>query len=472
MKKTRNIQQLVIVSTICLLLITGCSSKVTPVQVPLALPQSFSQSGSQVLEEKWWQAFNDPHLNELIEHALGRNFSLKSSWDRLRQAKAVSRKDSADHYPTLDGEASASHSVTRSDGTTVKRDSLSLGLTAQYEIDLWGKINSTSEAAALDVEATGADLDAAAMTLAAEVATTWYQLVEQNCNVSLLEQQIAINEKGLELISAQFRTGQVPMADVLQQQQLVESQNSEKILLIAERKQSEHQLTILLGLVPGTKTYDLPAKLPVLPSLPETGIPSQLILARPDVRSSFLAVEAADRRVAAAVADRFPALRLSVSLETLGNYGSDIFSNYLASVASALVGPVVDGGQRKAEVERTRAAASEKLHDYGQTILQAFGEIEDALIVEKQQLSYMQSLQLQSDLARQTMAQIKERYLKGIEDYERVLSALTSMQGLEDTLLTVQRDLLVNRIALCRALGGGWQYSESRETILSFGSEL
>lgn len=460
---TNTIQQLLVLSMITVLLATGCSSKVAPVSAPIDLPASFSQSGTENVTGKWWLAFNDPNLNTLIEQALSDNFSLQSSWDRLNQARAAYKKDSASFFPSLDGEASGSHSSTDSSGSTVKTDEILLGLSAQYEVDLWGRIGSTADAARLDMVATAADLDAAAMTLAAEVAVTWYQLVEENSSIHLLDEQIATNRKALELILAQFRTGQVPLADVLQQRQLIETEIGEKVLLVADRKQSEHQLTILLGLAPGTKSFDIPVELAALPALPQTGIPADVILARPDVRSAFHAVEAADKRVAAAVADRFPALRLTASADIFGSSASDPLSDYLATVAASLVGPVFDGGLREAEVERTRSVASEQLHDYGQAILVAVGEVEDALIEERQQLLYIDSLQVQLDLAGQTMEQVKNRYLKGVENYQRVLTALTSLQTLEQSKLNAHKELLLNRIELCRALGRDWEYRESKE---------
>lgn len=459
-QKTNIIQQLLVLSMITLLLITGCSTKGSLVFVPVDLPENFSQSGTEDVRGKWWLAFGDPTLNMLIEQALNDNFSLQSGWDRLNQARAVYQKNNASLFPTLDGEAGGSHSAVDAGNGKQKTDQLLLGLSAQYEVDLWGRIGSSVDAARLDMEATAADLDAAAMTLSAQVAAIWYQLVEQNSTIGLLDEQIATNRKALELILAQFRTGQVSIADVLQQQQLVEAKTGEKIQLIAERGKSEHQLTILLGLAPGAQNFDIPFEMIELPALPQTGIPAELILARPDVRSSMHTVEAADKRVAAAVADRFPALRLSASLETLGNSSGDLFSNYLATAAASLVGPILDGGQRKAEVERARAAASEQLHAYGQAILVAVGEVEDALITEKQQQLYIKSLQVQLKLARQTIQQVKERYLKGIENYQRVLSALTSLQNLEQNQLTARKNLLINRIELCRALGRDWEYSQ------------
>jgi outer membrane protein TolC len=195
-----------------------------------------------------------------------------------------------------------------------------------------------------------------------------------------------------------------------------------------------------------------------LPALPATGVPAEVLSLRPDVRSSFLALQSADSRVAAAVADQYPALRLTASLETVGSSTCTAFSDYLGSIMAGLTAPLLDGGRRKAEVERTSAVARERLHDYGQSLITAVGEVEDALLAEMQQQHYIQSLEMQLSLATQTMEQVKERYLKGVENYQRVLTALTSLQSLQQSKITAQKDLLLNRIELCRALGHGWDY--------------
>ena len=459
-RSIKRVLKLPIVSLVFLLSAAGCSQKTAQVTIPVVLPSAFSQSGAETRIDKWWLAFEDPILNHLVEQALSDNFSLKSSWEKLNQAKAVYEKSRASLIPELDGELGGSFNETGTDTNTTRSDKLILGLSAQYEIDLWGKIDSSIDATHMDLKATVADLDAAGMTIAATVAETWYRLVQQNSSIRLLEAQIATNEKALQVILAQFRTGQVPMADVLQQRQLVESKMGEILKLLSEQKQSEHQLAILTGTAPGTQSYTIPSELISLPPFPETGIPAELILARPDILSAFHDVEAADRRVAVAIADRFPALRLSLSFETSGNSTNDIFSNYVATVAASLAGPIIDGGQRLAEVERTKAVAMEKLNDYGQTILVAVGEVEDALIEEKQQLLYIKSVQVQLDLAAETLDQVKDRYLKGVENYQRVLSALTSLQSLQQSSLSARRDLLINRIQLYRALGRGWNYSQ------------
>lgn len=447
------------------LLVAGCAAPPAPVELPVELPVEFSQSGGRILAGKWWQDFEDPQLSGLIEEAFGDNFSLRQSWDRLQQARSVYVKGRSGLFPDLEADAGVSHSSSETGGVQSSTDKLRVGVSAGYELDLWGGIRSSAEASRLDLQATAAELESAAMSLAAEVAQAWFTLVEQNNRLRLLEQQLEVNSKGLELVSAQFRTGQVPMADLLQQRQLVESKQGEKIQLVAERDQSEHLLAILLGDSPGSRTFDRDRKLVSLPVLPATGPTSELLLNRPDIRSALLSVQAADRRVAVAIADRYPSLSFSLGLESSGVSTSDIFSNYLSSLAANLIGPLFDGGSRRAEVKRTKSVASEALNKYGQTILEAVGEVEDSLIQEKQQLLYLDNLNTQLDLASRTIVQVKESYLKGVEDYQRVLTGLQSKQSLEQKILLVKRNLLINRVSLCRALGSGWSIAEENQRL-------
>jgi outer membrane protein TolC len=219
----------------------------------------------------------------------------------------------------------------------------------------------------------------------------------------------------------------------------------------------ENQLNLLIGTPPGQLQLPHVAKLITLPSLPSTGIPAALVQNRPDVRSAWYRVLSADQSTAAAVADRFPRLSISAGLSTGGEYADELFDNWLASLAGNLVAPLVDGGLRKAEVARSRAVTEERLHAYGQTVLEALGEVEDALAREARQREYLLSLEKQLDLAQSVIGRVRDRYLNGAEEYQRVLDALLSYQQLQRNYLSGRRTLIQYRIDLCRALGGGWQ---------------
>jgi len=439
------------------LLLSGCSLSQPPrSENPVPLPQAFSDSGEKLLAESWWQAFSDPALNELIKKSQAENLTLQSARDRLLQAEAVARKSGAILYPTLDATGEFSTTRSHSDDRTRTLNNRSLGVMASYELDLWGRLRSSRDAAALDAKASAEDLQTVALSISAQVATTWYQLVEQSGQLALLNQQIATNEKVLDLVTLQFRTGQVGIADVLQQRQLIETNHGEQAQIAAEIKVLENQLAVLLGQPPNQLQFPQQTNFVDLPPLPQTGLPADLLQQRPDLRRAFHELLAADQRVAVALAERFPQLSLSATLETSGEHTRDLFDNWLGNLSANLLAPIFDAGERKAEVDRTRAAAAEKLHDYGQAILKAVAEVEDALVREKHQQEYLASLQKQLELADQVIRSLRDRYFKGAVDYQRVLDALLSQQSLQRNLLTSQRELLENRIALYRALGGGW----------------
>ncbi|MCP4378203.1 MAG: TolC family protein, partial [bacterium] len=174
----------------------------------VAAPKTFSLSGKGKVPDKWWTVLGDAELNKLIETALKNNLNLIATWDRLAEARATASKSDASLYPILSGDGSASRTRTETHkgaATVVSpfgrtyTSSFSLGLVASYELDLWGRVRSTSDASALDVLVSAEDLDAAAITLTAEVAQTWYRLLESRRQLKLLDSQIKTSRQVLEL---------------------------------------------------------------------------------------------------------------------------------------------------------------------------------------------------------------------------------------------------------------------------------
>jgi NodT family efflux transporter outer membrane factor (OMF) lipoprotein len=444
-------------------MLIGCSTQSTRPASTIQPEGGFSATGQTQLPEQWWLTFEDTTLNTLIDQALAGNFTLQIAWDRFDRARAVARKAGADLVPQLDGNAGALTERSRFNSRTDSSNSYNLGLIASYEIDLWGRIDSSSTAAELDAQASAEDLQTAALTLSAQVATTWFQLIEQRGQIKILEEQIRTNEQTLELISIQFRTGQVGIADVLQQRQVIETQRGELALATGRAQVRQNQLAVLLGISPTRFSQPGAKTIKSLPPLPATGLQSRLIENRPDVRSAWLKLQAADQRVAAAVAERFPRLSLTGRATTPSEEIEDLFDDWLASLAANLLTPLIDGGRRIAEVERTESVASEALNQYGQTVLDALLEVENTLTQEQKQQEYLISVDRQLELAGQATVRIRDRYINGAEDYQRVLTSLISEQRLQLTRLTARRELFENRVNLCRALAGGWEMSRQPE---------
>ncbi|MDP6546316.1 MAG: TolC family protein [Phycisphaerae bacterium] len=447
--------------------VCSCAPKVRQADVNsvIATPKTFSLSGEGKMPDKWWTVLGDAELDKLIAAALKNNLDLIATWDRLAEARAAARRSDAGLYPTLTGDGGASRTRTETHKGTasplapfgrVYTSSFSLGMVAAYEVDLWGRVRSTSDAAGLDVLVSMEDLDAAAITLTAEVAQTWYRLLESRLQLKLLDSQIETSEQVLKFVELRRGLGEAITIDRLQQQQQVESKRAEKARTHSRRMVLEHQLAVLLGKAPGAFTAPqgpLPAK---LPELPATGLSADLIRRRPDVRSAQFRVAAANKRVAAAIADRFPRVSLSLQAGSSTAKVRDLFDNWFATLAANLTAPILDGDLRAAEVSRTRAVASRQLHTYAQKILTAIKEVEDALAREARQRQYIDSLAKQLAFSKEVVTEAQQRYRKADKkvDYLRTLDALQSHQRLQRTSLLARRELIDFRIGLYRALAG------------------
>ncbi len=451
--------------TIIFLLVASCAPfKPQERQSPEGeLPRSFSLYTSESEPEaRWWEEFNDPDLNVLITEALSDNLTLKEAWSRLVQTRALAVQAGAALYPDLTGTAEADYARQRSDNgsrKTISNEDYSLGVISSYELDLWGRIRAGRESALLEVTAAREDLNTAAMTLAAEVANRWVNIISQRMQKRLLERQLQTNLTILELIELRFRMSMVSALDVYQQKQVVEDIMAEIPLVEAEEQVLRHELALLLGKPPGTSLKISREDLLEPAEIPATGLPADLLSSRPDLRRAGMRLQAADWQVAAARANRLPAIRLTAGAQ-YGKGDMDVlFNNWLLSLAGNLTAPIFDGGRRAAEVDRRQALVDENLFTYRQAVLTAIKEVEDALVVEAKQREHIRALENVMLSARKALEEAGIRYRNGLTDYLPVLTQLLAVQGLERNLIRQQAILLNARVSLYRSLGGTWMDS-------------
>ena len=436
-------------------LFAGCSQRTSQFKVPAEIPERFSRSGQAERTDRWWTAFGDTVLNQLLEHAIDENFDIRSAWYRLKAAQAVADRESAALYPFLDAFGKAEkirrpaieNRITESEG-------LSLGLATEYEIDLWGRMQAGIDAEDLRAAASLQDYQTAVLSVSAEIVRAYVQLAETQNQIALIEQQIDADEKVLQLIKTRFAGGQARRVDIVRQEQLVEATREEKINASLRQQLLRHRLRVLLG-APAQEPLTPDARLPSLPPLPETGLASGLVQRRPDVRQAFFHLQAADRDLAMAIRNRYPRLALSASVSTTGEGNFNLFENWASTLFAGLTAPLFRGGELEAETERTRAVKNEWIYRYSQVILEAFREVEDALIQEERQVHRLQSLEKQVSLAKEAYEQLRIEYMNGAANYIDVLTALNGQQQLQRDLLSAQRLLVEYRIALYRALAGG-----------------
>jgi len=445
-------------NTSILLIITlttllSCAPKAVKIDLPLETPNTFSSTSAHPLSEQWWTDFGNANMDSLVNQALQSNFNLETAWQRLRAAQALVDGEKSARFPDLNVGLSGEIERPKSPGD----EKLRLGITSEYEIDLWGRISSGIAAQHYQAQATYADYQTAALSLSAEVVRTYLQLISAQNQLALFNHQIDTNQKVLSLIKARFGSGQTRSVDILRQKQLIESTREQKITTESRIQVLEHQLAVLLGRPPQEKiAYTSPA-LPDLPPIPNAGVPAELIQRRPDVQRAYHQLQAADRELAVALSNRYPRLTLTASGSSTGNNFANLFEDWTSNFAGNLLIPIFDGGQRRAQVKRNKALKNEQLFAYGQKVLTAFQEVENALIQEKKQSERIVSIEAQVDLVRQTYEQLRIEYLNGLSDYLDVLTALTNEQRLQRDLISAKLDLLEFRVALYRALAGGFE---------------
>lgn len=438
---------------------------------PVTVPEAFSAEGEapDLKDDAWWKRFKDPRLDALVDRMFQNNLSLIAAYARLDSAHAAERGASSGWWPQVS--ASIDYARSRSvfnagalggagpgGGGRVSFDqnTFSMSLAASYELDIWGRVHSLTNAAELELSAAEDDVQSISMTLSALVTETWFTILGVRNAKDVLENQLESNKTYLELVEFRFGQGLASALDVLQQRQQVAAAEAELPLLVAQLAVLEHQMAELLGRSPKDAQISLEGELPALPPLPKLGVPADLLKRRPDVRAAFKRVLAADYRIGAAIADRFPTLRLSASTGFRSFDISDLFKSWIYNLAAGLVGPIFDGGRRAAEVDRNRAVLEGLIANYGQTVLLALREVENALVQESQQRIHINKLERELEVSKSTLDEARSRYTNGLSEYLPVLTALQAFQRVERKHLAARQLLLIYRIQLCRALGGSW----------------
>jgi NodT family efflux transporter outer membrane factor (OMF) lipoprotein len=438
----------------CVLLATGCVTAEPREELPFQETEAFSSSQGAPLAEFWWRELADDELSRTIEHALERNFSLVAAYERIAEARAIAGIESSAQSPKLD----ATLGGTLRDGQMIDPQSeLALGLEADYEIDLWGKISSSVAAQELEAQATAEDYQAAAITISADLALAWYRRAEALLQLDLLDSQLKTNSDVLSVLEDRFEIGQSSSADVLRQRRLVESTIEQQILTRASLDALEHQL-LAMSALPAQSAADFPAidSLPQIAAPPAIGLPIELLQRRPDIRAAYYRIESADASVAAAVKDQYPSLSIGAALSSAAENPSGVFDSWIASLSAQLVAPLLDGKMREHEIEREVAIRRRRIAEYADAVLDSFRDVEDALSFERSQILRIENLQRQLELAQDTYSQLRLEHINGVTDFIDVLEALRDQQGLERSLLSARLLRIEYRIALYRAIAGGF----------------
>lgn len=447
-----------------LLLLTGCMDlrPDSADQVPPKIGSQFSLfNPADTVAQPWWQSFHNSELNQLITDGLTDNLSLQEAWARLEQTRALTAKARAGQFPDLRLDGTAAH--LRSDSTETRQqtsDTFGLGLTTGYELDLWGKVEAAVEGARHDLSATREDVNAQILSLSSLIAESWVELLSQRQQKKQLEKELQLNKKLLGLIEMRFTMSRASALDVYQQGQTVTALQGGLINVQARSRLQLNQLALLTGQSATTELALNQVVFPAISPLPPTGLPADLLASRPDIRAAGQRLQSANWQVAAARADRLPGIRLGGSISYASTALDILLDNWILKLAASLTGPIIDGGLRRAEVERSLAVVDARLAAYRNTVLNAIREVEDALVREQQYRQSLTNIDKQLQLTKMAYREATSRYLNGLIDFLPVLREQINLITFQLDRIKTGADLLKARIALCKALGGNWMHDE------------
>ena len=462
------------------MLTIGCNyKKQTDIPLPLDVPESFT-GGAEVPEPpkaattpvrdvRWWRSMGDPTLNALIEEALRRNPSVKIGWARVRQARFVANQVRAARMPQIGLAGDYTIGKYLFAFGLSEQQQASGSLPVSYEVDLFARRAREHQGAKLDAQAARLDQEALAIAISAEVAEAWFDAINARIAVAVVKEQLETDMKFLELVELRYREGLNSAVDVHQQRQRVAGQRA--LLATAEGRISltDQRLSVLLGEAPG-REFPLDDKvLPDIGPTPEIEVPATLLQARPDIQAAQKRVEAEDRRLAAALGARLPKISLDVTpayqwinseVTSLDN-GTVLFprakpSRWTWNAGGHFSVPMFDGLRGWSQIKTQRAVADQLIEAYAQTILTALLEVENSLVLERQERLRIQYLEDEFRLANITLEATRDRYRAGLSDFLPVLTALATRQISELQLVSARRQLVSYRVQLYRALGGAW----------------
>ncbi len=448
-----------------LLLLAGCSIAPEPREAEsVPLPQSFSnatQAGGEVVSDGWWKSWGDPVLDSLVEKAVEGNISLKIAATRIGEAATVLAKSRGGRMPSLDFDASAGRARTNSSLTGKSiTNSYSTGLTLSYVADIWGAKSEQQRSSQADMEAYGEDQLRAYQVVVGAVVATYVDRRAMAEQARLSVSTADTDRERLSIVEERYASGLVPSLDVYLARQAVAEAESRVHLYGLQADAALHALNVLAGQYPTTplpKADEVSTVIPVPGEVP-AGLPSTLVARRPDIRASLKRLKAAYSMVVIAETDLLPQLRLTSSVGFSSSELNELLDmdQLFWNMLAGLTAPIFDGGRLDAAALAAHIKEDRAVLNYGNTVLTALKEVEDALMAERYQRRRLEVLELSAELAQASVNASEERYRQGLDNLLPTLSARLSRYQAQSALIATRQELLKSRTSLHLALGGDW----------------
>ncbi len=474
-------------------LVAGCA--VTPKQpiTSVTLPEAWSEqpepatSVQPVELARWWNTFQDPMLQALIERGISQNRDIQRATARIQEARASRLVTLAPRWPRLGSATSYARSLssrtttslssdflddesTRTDnsespvGTSLgfgqERNFYRMGLDASWEIDLFGRLRWAEQALSAEISVAEEHRRTVLVALLAEIARNYIALRGAQQRLRIAGRHIQAQQDSVEITQARHQAGLTSALDTAEAEALLANIRAQVPPLQTTLKQTLHRLSVLVGEPPTAFTPALSQDYPIPQAAltNEIGLPSDLLRRRPDIRQAERELAAATARIGVATTDLFPRLTLTGRLETQGLDVTDLAKRAGLSWATgpALSWPVFDAGRIRAAIKVQDARQAQALARYEQVILTGLEEVENALIAYSKEQTRQQWLAASVAAHTEAVGIATDRYLSGLEDYLSVALARRALHTAQDAFVQSQTALVSHVVALYTALGGGW----------------
>ncbi len=435
-----------------------------------ASPSPTVSSDVQLAGDSWWQGFNDPVLNELVEAGLQNNRDLQSAIANVRQARGQLISTRGKFFPQVEyyaaGERGKFSGLNQTVVTSTPGSLTTIGtmaLPASWQLDVFGGLRRQYEAAAAQEAAAIATRQAIALSVAGEVANIYVTLRSLDQQLAVAKQTLENYKTTMRIFDLRFRYGTANMVQVSQIQSQVDAAEAAIPPLVQAIGQQENNLNFFLGRNPGTIPRGKPIDQLVLPT-PPAGMPSELLARRPDVRIAEQQLIAANAQIGAVKAQFFPNISLSSTLGTSATALGSLFGpgSAIWDFGPTMLGPLFKGGEIYGRYMASKAEQQALMSQYLQSVENAFRDTDNALIATTETRKLVTARQQQVGTLKTYANLSSMQFNYGYTDYLTVLNAEDSLFKAQLNLAQSQADRALSQVSLYMALGGGWEAADQK----------
>ena len=473
---TKSSQPLQLLGVWCLVLFAGCAVgpnyKRPAVSSPATFRGDLSPTNSSFADLEWWRVYQDTNLQALVREAFTNNYDLRIALTRVEQARAVVMQTRSQFVPSVNyngnvarGRNSVFGSAFPNNGTTLT--SAAATLNAFWELDLWGRIRRLNEGARARFLASEEARRGLRLILLSDVAADYFRLLELDRELEIAGRTTNSFTESLRIFSQRVAGGTASGLEASRAQAALADATAAIPAILDEISSTENALSLLLGRPPSPVERNSASFQAMLPPEVPAGLPSSLLVRRPDVREAEQQLRSANAQVGESVAEFFPKIGLTALLGRVSPQLSafTLGSANAWSIAAEASGPLFEGGRLVGQYRQSKAARDEATLRYRQTALAALRDVSDALS-SRERLAEMREQRVLQVRALETAVKLSsERYVAGKASYYEVLEAQQQLFPAELNLARTERDQLLAVVALYKSLGGGWQDEAPSNTV-------